>query len=107
MTLKRFWRVPLGGLGVARRRRAVEEVEVVRAVLDAVAQHVDRRRACVISPCSRARNFCARVGPVVAQVERLDQVGLRGAQEGAELDEIDAVFAVVVLRIAADPAAPP
>ena len=30
---------------VARGRRAVEEVEIVWSVLDAVAQHVDRRRA--------------------------------------------------------------
>ena len=33
--------VALRGLRVARRRRAVEEVEVMRPVLDAVAQHVD------------------------------------------------------------------
>ena len=39
-------REELGRLRVAGRRRAVEQVEVVRPVLDAVAEHVDRRRAC-------------------------------------------------------------
>ena len=41
MTLKRLAGEPLRRLGVARRRRAVEQVDVVRAVLHAASQHVD------------------------------------------------------------------
>jgi hypothetical protein len=38
---KRFCGVQRLGLGVARRRRAVEQVEVQRPVRHALAQHVD------------------------------------------------------------------
>ena len=37
------------------------------------------------------------------EAEGLGGVGLGGAEEGGELDEVDAVLAVVVLRVSADP----
>ena len=95
-------RVALGGLGVARRRRAVEEVDVVRAVLDPVAQHVDD--AALADLALQPREELAPRRAVLAEVERLGDVRLRLAQEGRELREVDAVLAVVVLGRAADPA---
>ena len=94
--------VALGGLGVARGRRAVEEVEVVRPVLEPVAQDVDG--AALGDLALQPRQELAPSGAVLAEVERLADVGLGRAQEGRELGEIDAVLAVVVARIAADPA---
>ena len=56
-----------------------------------------------ISPCSRARKL-RRVGPSVAERERVEEILLRRQHEAAELDEVDAVVAVVVVRIAEQPA---
>ena len=58
----------------------------------------------MISPCSRARNF-RRVGPSLVEVERLGHLRLRRPQEGRELDEVDAVLAVVALGPTSGPAA--
>ena len=102
MTLKRLRGVALGRLRVARRRRAVEEVEVVRPVLDAVAQHVDR--AALGDLALQPRQELAPRRAVLAEVERLGRLRLRRPQERRELREVDAVLAVVVLGRAADPA---
>ena len=75
-------RVALGGLGVAGRGRAVEEVDVVRAVLDAVAQHVDH--AALADLALQAGEELAPRRAVLAEVERLGDLRLRGAQEGAQ-----------------------
>ena len=40
---------------------------------------------------------------VLIQCQRVYGFGLGGMQEGAELDDVDAVFAVVVMRVAAAP----
>ena len=94
--------VALRGLGVARRRRAVEQVELVRPVLDAVAQHVDD--AALADLALQAGQELAPRRAVLVEVERLGRLGLGGLQEGAELRQVDAVLAVVVLGLAADPA---
>ena len=89
-------------LGVAGRRGAVEQVEVVRAVPDAVAQDVDGAalRYLALQP---GQELAPRRA-VLAERQRLGGVGLRVAQEGGELDPIDAELAVVVVRAAAAPA---
>ncbi len=102
MTLKRLALYQLRSPGVAGRRRAVEQVEMVRPVLEPVAQHVDR--AALGDLALEPRQELAPRGPVLAEVERLGDLGLRLAQEGRELGEVDAIIAVVVVRIAADPA---
>ena len=56
-----------------------------------------------ISPCRRARNFC-RVGPILAEGQQLGDVRLGRVEECGELDEVHAVVAVVVARVAAYPA---
>ncbi len=73
--------VALAGLRVARRGRAVEEVEVVRAVLDAVAQHVDD--AALGDLALQAGQELAPRRAVLVEGERVGGVGLRRPQEGA------------------------
>ncbi len=94
--------IALGRLGVARRRRAVEDVDVVRPVLEPVAQHVDGAAPGCFA--LKAREELAPRRPVLAEVERLAHLRLRLVQEGRELREVHTVFAVVVLCRAADPA---
>src|SRR5660397_177358 len=89
-------------LHVTRRRRAVEEVQVVRTVLDPVAQHV--YGAALGDLTLQASWKLAPGRAVLLQPQRLGGVRLRLAQEGRELGQVHAVFAVVVLGIAADPA---
>ena len=60
--------VALGGLVVAGRGRAVEEVEVMRAVLDPVAQHVDG--AALRDLALQPRQELAPRRPVLVEVER-------------------------------------
>ena len=90
------------GLLIAGRRRAVEQVEVVRAVLDAVAQHFDGAplRDLALQP----RQELAPRRPVLVQRQCLRDLGLGGAEECAELGEIAAVLAVVVVVAAGAPA---
>ena len=57
----------------------------------------------VTSPWRRARNLW-RVGQVFVEAEGGGGVGLGGVEEGAELDEVDAVLAVVVVVVAGGPA---
>ena len=91
-------------LRVSGRRRAVEQVQVVRAVLDAVAQHVDG--ATLGDLALEPGQKLAPRGAVLVQRRGLGDLRLGGVQEGGELDAIDAVLAVVVVGTAAGPADP-
>ena len=95
-------RETLPGLLVAGRGRAVEEVEVVRAVPDAVAQHLDGAplRDLALQP----RLELAPRRPVLVQCQGLGGLRLGGVEEGGKLGEIDAVLAVVVVIAAGAPA---
>ena len=84
MTLKRFAAKRSAALRVARRRRAVEQVDVVRAVLDALAQHVDD--AALGDLALEPREELAPRRAVVVEVERVDQLRLRRQQEAASCD---------------------
>ena len=87
---------------VLGRGRAVEEVEVVRAVLDAVAENIDG--AALRDLALQAGEELATGGAVLVESESGGRVGLGGVEEGAQLDEIDAVLAVVVVMVAGGPA---
>ena len=90
------------GLLVTRRRCAVHEVDLVRPVLDALAEHVDGPALRDLSLQSSQELAPRRT--VLAQVQRFCRVGLGGVEEGGELGEVYAVLPVVVLRISAYPA---
>ena len=87
---------------VSRRRRAVEQVDLVRPALDPLAQHVNRAPLGDLALQASQESTPRRTVP--AQVQQFRDLGLRGAQEGRELRQVDAVLPVVVLRVAAYPA---
>src|SRR5690606_10153876 len=93
--------VALGGLHVAGRRRAVEEVEVVRPVFEPLTQHVDGAAPADL-PLKTSQELAPR-RPVPAEVEGVGHLRLRLAEEGRKLGEVHAVLAVVVLGMPADP----
>ena len=92
---------PLGRL-VLGGRRPVEEVEIVGAVLDAVPEDFDR--AAFGDLALETGEELAAGGAVFVEAEGGGGVGLGGVEKGAELDEVDAVFAVVVVMVAGGPA---
>ena len=91
-------------LHVRRRRRAIEQVQVMRPVPDAVAQHVDGAAL-----RDRSLDPGQELPPrrtVLVQRQRFGGLRLGGAQEGCKLYPIDAELAVVVVGIPATPASP-
>ena len=92
---------PLGGL-VLGGGSAAEEIEVVGAVLDAVAEDFDG--AAFGDLALEAREELAAGGAGFVEAEGGGGVGLGGVEEGAELGEVDAVLAVVVVVVAGGPA---
>ena len=95
-------RVEVFRLLVIRGRRAVEEVESVRTVSDAVAEHVYGSALAYLTP--EAREEVAPCRAVVVETEGGGDIGLGCAEEGGKLREVDAELAVVVGGIAAEPA---
>ena len=92
----------LRGARVPWAGRPVEQVEVVLAMLEAGAQHVDRA-----APCDLALQPREEVSPrraVVREVERFRDLALGRLEEHRELDEVDRIRAVVVVWAAFDPA---
>lgn len=94
--------VALGRLRVAGRRRAVEEIDVVRAVLDAGTQHVDG--AALGDLALQAGQELAPRRPVLAQRQRIGRLRLGFPQKARKLRQVHAVLAVIVIRVPADPA---
>jgi hypothetical protein len=94
-------RVALLGLRVAGRGRAVEQIEVVRPVLDPMAQHGNgpALRNLSLQPSKKLAAHRA----VLVELEGRGRLRLRFAEEGRELGEVDAVLAVVVLGCPAVP----
>ena len=95
-------REPFPRRRVPGRRRAVEQVQVVRAVPHAAAQHVDH---------AALRDLALQPGQelpprrsVRVRRQRLGRRRLGGAQERRELDPVHAELAVVVAEAAAAPA---
>ena len=86
---------------VAGRRRAIEQVQAPRAVLDAAAQHVDGAALgdFVLQPGQEAQPH----GTVLPQLERLGRRRLCVPQKGGELHQVYAVLAVVVVEVARAP----
>ena len=90
-------RVAFSGDGVAGRRRAVEEFDVMRSVLDTLAEHVDH--AALADLALEAGQELPPRWAIVFQAQPLERLRLRLDEEGAKLHQIDRVLAVVVLRI--------
>ena len=90
------------GLLVAGRGGAVEQLQVERAMLDAVAQHLDGAplRDLALQP----RQELAPRRPVLVQRQRFGGLGLGVAQERGKLGEINAILTVVVVIAAGAPA---
>ena len=93
---------PFPRLLVARRRRAVEQLQVVRDVLDAVAQHVNG--AALRDFALQPRQELAPRRTVLVQRQRIRRLRLGGVQKGRKLNAVDAILAVVVVGITATPA---
>jgi hypothetical protein len=95
-------RVALACFRVACGRRAVEEIDVMCTMFDAVAQHVDcaSPRDLALQPSQEL----ATRGAIAGEVEGICRFRLRFVQEGRELQEVHAVLAVVYLGGTADPA---
>ena len=89
------------GLVVAGRGGAVEEVEVVGAVVDPVPEHVDGAAARDLAV--EAGEELTPGGAVQVEVEQLGGFGLGCAEEGREVGEVDAELAVVVFGVAWEP----
>lgn len=88
-------------LFVAGSRRAEEKRQIEGAVADARTQNID---------CAAPGDFALQPGEelapgrtVLVERERIGGIRLGLAQEGAELREIDAILAIVVMMIAAAP----
>ena len=71
-------------------------------MLDAVAEDIDG--AAIGDLALKADEELAAGGAVLVEAEGGGGVGLGGVEEGAELDEVDAVLAVVVVVVAGGPA---
>lgn len=84
---------------------AVKKLEIVGTVLDAVAQHLDD------APLGhlplKAGQELATYWAVLIQPEGGDGFGLGGVEKTAELDQVKAMFAVVIVVVAGGPAAAP
>ena len=90
------------GLGVARRRRAVEKIEVHRPVLHALAQHIDDAAFADLGREAGEELQAVDVLGVIGHRQLLERLGLGSAQEGEELGHIERLGAVVVLRAAGE-----
>ena len=101
VTEKRFSAKRSRRLGVARRRRAVEQVDRAGPCLTPMRSTSMTPRL-LISPCSRARNFC-RVGLSLSRSSAGQQRRLCRGDEGAQLGQIDRPGAVVIVRVAEQP----
>jgi len=86
---------PRGG-EVPRRRSAVVEVDVLRTMLDALAQ--DIHHAALGDLRLQALQEARAGRPWLGEVERSDDLRLGGLQEGEELVRVDDVGAVEVMR---------
>ena len=90
------------GLLVLGRGGSVEQVEFVRTVPDAVSEDVDG--AAFGDLALQPGKEPAASGAVFGQSQGRGGFGLGGVQEGAELNQVDAVLTVVVAVVAAGPA---
>ncbi len=87
---------PRRRLRVARRGRAVKQIERVRAMLQPVPQHVNHAAPAHLPLQPRQKLAAHR--PVRAELQRLRHLRLCRLQKRRQLREIHAVFAVIVLR---------
>ena len=93
--------VALSGEGIAGRRRAVEEIDLVLPVLEAPAEEVDG--AALADLALQAGEELAAGGAILLKPQPLVGVGLGFPQESQQLREVDRELAVVLGGVAADP----
>jgi hypothetical protein len=96
--------VALPSFHIAWGRRAVEEIEVVRSMFEAVTKDIDGAAFADLA-LQPSQKHTPR-WTLLAEIESLGRLGLRLPQEGGELRQVHTVLPVVVLRRAADPARP-
>ena len=89
------------GLLVSRRRRAVHEVDLVRTMLDALAQHVNGAAPGYLT--LQAGQESAPRGAVLVQTKRVCGLGLGSSEEYEELGEVQAELPIVALWLSAYP----
>jgi hypothetical protein len=96
-------RVSLLRFGIPRRRRTEEQFNGVRAVLHAVAQHVDDPTFSDFALQAREELLSCR--SVSLEIETFEEIWLRRFNEGRQLYQVDGVAAVIVIRLSTIPAA--
>ena len=97
-------RVAFSGRGVAGRRCAVEEFDVMRPVLDPIAEHVDDTTLADLA--LEAGQKLPAPWTIIFEAQALKHLWLRLDEERQELSQIDRVLAIVVVGRAADPSGP-
>lgn len=95
---------PLGRL-VPGGGGAVKKLEMVGTVLDAVAQHFNDAPLGHLSLKASQKLVACRA--VLLQPEGRGGFGLGGVEKTAELDQVKAMFTVVIVVVAGGPAAAP
>ena len=105
MTVNRFCSNRSWACTFPAEGRAVEQVYLMGAVPDAVAQHVDG--AALGDLALQPGEKLAPCRALLGECQCFGGLRLRCAQKGGELDEVDAVFPVVVVWVAAIPAHAP
>ena len=97
-------RVAFSGGGVAGRRCAVEEFDVMWSVLDSLAEHVDDAAFADLA-LEAGQELPARWA-IVFEAQPFEGGWLCFTEKRQELRQIDRILAVVVVGCAADPAGP-
>ena len=87
---------------VAGGWRAEEQIDVTRPVLDALAQDINDAALADLTPQTGQKLPAGRA--IFSQGEPLDHLGLGIRHKCRKLRHIHTIFAVVVLRVARDPA---
>ena len=97
-------RIAFSSSGVAGRRRTVEEFDVMRPVLDPIAEHVDDTTLADLA--LEASQKLPAPWAIIFEAQALKHLWLRLDEERQELCQIDRVLAVIVVGRAADPSGP-
>jgi len=77
---------------------------MVRSVLDPMSKHIDHAAFGNLSLKPSQKPAPCRA--VVLEIQSLNEFGLGGLQEGAELWKVDAELSVVILGLAGNPSGP-
>ena len=90
--------IALGGLGVARRRGSIKEIQMMRAVFDAMTQHIDHAALADLS--LQAGEKFLPDGAGVIKVESFNGFRLSSLEKFGKLHQIDGIFPVIIVPVA-------